>query len=206
MSRPRPPEQLLGVEGALAPAFAPAPDLLDWMLATFVEEGAPLWNEEHMHLAAARIGVLWTSAANSRHGKMIAGQAEFRPPGGSMGKWARARAQAQLHGWFGGEVDFLLTFYAQYAADCSDIAFCALCEHELYHCGQAKDEFGQPKFVEGTGLPVFCMRGHDVEEFVGVVKRYGAYSVELQAMATVASQAPEFGPLKVAEVCGTCHA
>ena len=204
--RPMPPVELTGVEGALAPMFAPAQDLLDWMRATFIEEEGPLFNEEHFHLAAARIGILWTSAPNARNGRSVIGQAEFRPPGGSMGKWQRARAQAQLYGWFGGELDFLLTFHAPYAASCSDLQFCALVEHELYHCGQAKDEFGMPKFIQDTGMPVFCMRGHDVEEFTGIVKRYGAASADVAAFIAAAAEEPLIGASEIAQACGTCHA
>nr|WP_271894430.1 putative metallopeptidase [Phyllobacterium sp. IY22] len=46
-------------------------------------------------------------------------------------------------------------------------------EHELYHAGQDRDSFGAPKFRKSTGLPVFILRGHDIEEFIGVVRRYG---------------------------------
>lgn len=203
--RPWPPASLVGVEGALAgPAFEPAPDLVEWALTCFVEDGAPAYNPAHGHLAMARIGCLWTNVPNSRHDRSIVGQAEFRPPGGTMGKWARGRAQAQLHGWFGGELDFLLTFDAAFAAECTDAQFCALVEHELYHCGQAKDEFGAPKFIAETGMPVFCMRGHDVEEFVGVVERYGALSPSVAALAAAAVQAPSITAASIAGMCGTC--
>jgi len=47
-------------------------------------------------------------------------------------------------------------------------------EHELYHIVQSVDEFGAPKFNRDTGMPTLTLRGHDVEEFVGVVRRYGA--------------------------------
>jgi len=204
--RPQPPIELTGVEGALAPKFAPAPDLLEWAQASFVDEGAETANPDHAHLGMARIGMLWTSAANAKHGRTIVGQAEFKPPGGTMGKWQRARAQAQIYGWFGGELDFLLTFSAQYAAMCSDAEFCALVEHELYHCGQAKDEFGAPKFIEDTGMPVFCMRGHDVEEFIGVVKRYGTIAADVAALVDAAMEAPVLDGPKIRSLCGTCHA
>ena len=69
--------------------------------------------------------------------------------------------------------DFLITFNTVYAAEADDATWCARCEHELYHCGQAMDRWGSPRFNPFTGLPVFCVRPHDCEEFVGVVKRYG---------------------------------
>lgn len=186
------------------PMFKPALDLLDWALASFVDPDGPLANPDHAHLAAARIGCLWTNVANSRHGRKIAGQAEFQPPGGTIGKWARARAQAQICGWFGGGLDFLLTFDAVYAAEASDRAFCALVEHEFYHCGQARDEFGQPRFVKDTGMPVFCMRGHDVEGFVGVAKRYGPVEAGVAELVSAATAAPQFADSEISMICGTC--
>lgn len=204
--RPRPPEAMAQFQ-LDAPRFLPAPDLLEWMIGTFVDPAAPLANEDHLHLNAAIIGVLWTNTQNSRHGRRIIGQAEFKPPGGTMGKWQRERARWQLHQWFNGQdLDFLLTFDAHYALEASDREFCALVEHELYHCGQAKDEFDGPKFHESTGLPVFAMRGHDVEEFVGVVRRYGAITSDVQAFVEAAMDGPEIERVRLDLACGTCHA
>ncbi|WP_265733650.1 putative metallopeptidase, partial [Acinetobacter baumannii] len=52
--------------------------------------------------------------------------------------------------------------------------FCALLEHELYHIGVERDEDGEMIFSSSTGLPKHYLAGHDVEEFVGVTKRWGA--------------------------------
>ncbi|WP_414143867.1 putative metallopeptidase [Burkholderia territorii] len=46
-------------------------------------------------------------------------------------------------------------------------------EHELYHIGQRTDEFGAPAFMK-DGMPKLSIRGHDVEEFVGIVRSYDA--------------------------------
>lgn len=205
--RPRPPAELTGIEGALGPAFKPAPDLLEWVTSTFIAEGSKLENPEHAHLLCANIGMLWTSAGNSRNGKIIVGQAEFKPPGGTMGKWQRARAQAQLAGWFGPTpLDFLVTVSAPYAAICTDAEFCALIEHELCHCGQARDEFGAPKFSRSSGLPIFGMRGHDIEQFTSVVARYGADAAGVRALIDAAAQAPVIDAAKLQIACGTCTA
>lgn len=206
MLRPQPPADLIGVEGALkGDAFVPAPDLLDWIQATFIQEGAPLHNPEHTHLFTASIGVLWTNTPNKRQGRSVLGQAEFKPPGGTMGKWARARAQAHLAGWFGTtSLDFLITLYAPYAAVCSDAAFCALVEHELLHCGQDKDEFGAAKFSRSTGEPIYCIRGHDIEQFTSVVVRYGADAAGVRALVAAAELGPVIDDGQIAMCCGTC--
>lgn len=205
MTRPMPTLEMAEA-AARSPWFLPAPDLRDWMLETFIEWDARFHNPDHGHLIAARIGVLWTCIENKRNGRRIVGQAEFRPPSGTMGRWQRARAQAQLAEWFDGELDFLLTFDATYAAKASDREFCALVEHELYHCGQDTDEFGAPRFDRSTGLPAFRMRGHDVEEFIGVVKRYGATSPEVAELIEAGCDHPAIDDVGVRAICGSCHA
>lgn len=54
--------------------------------------------------------------------------------------------------------------------------------HETCHMGQKKDGFGCPMFKRDTGEPIWCIDGHDVEEFVKVVARYGAWNPEVQAL------------------------
>jgi hypothetical protein len=104
--------------------------------------------------------------------------------------------------WFGRVPSYLITLDASYCAQCSDADFCALIEHELYHIAQEHDAFGAPKFTK-EGMPKLCMRGHDVEEFVGVVRRYGA-SPEVQALVDAANSPAEVGKLNISRACGTC--
>src|SRR5690348_15225649 len=99
LARPQPPSAIC--EPGAAPAFVPAPDVLEWLLATFVADGAPLLNEDHAHLVFAQVGVLWTNVVNVRQGRRVLGQAEFKPPTASMGRWQRERARVQLADWFG---------------------------------------------------------------------------------------------------------
>jgi len=110
--------------------------------------------------------------------------------------------EQQMFDWFGSVPAYIITLAADYCAECSDEEFCALVEHELYHIAQATDAFGAPKFTQG-GLPKLVMRGHDVEEFVGVVRRYGA-SEEVQALVDAAKGSPEVSKINVARSCGTC--
>ncbi|MDK1388633.1 putative metallopeptidase [Sinorhizobium sp. 8-89] len=146
----------------------------DWIEATFLYPASPVHNPEHAHLVHAEIGFLWTAVENSRKGRRIIGQCEEGKPQGAMGKWARARAEMQIKQWFGHVPDFIITLDAEYCRECGDAEFMALVEHELYHAAQDVDAFSAPKFSKATGRPVFTIRGHDVEEFVGVVRRYGA--------------------------------
>src|ERR1700704_5355662 len=105
-----------------------------------------------MYANFARCAVVRRSSATfetinmgGRHGRRVVGQAERGDPA-AMGKWARARAALQVWEWFRAIPDFILTFDASYASICSDAQWCALCEHELSHCGVERDAFGAPKF------------------------------------------------------------
>lgn len=204
LARPRPPARLLGTDGLTTPApFEPAPELDAWARATFIEEDAPLLNEEHAHLRQAHIGFLWCALPNSRQMNAVVGQAEILQLQG--GKWQKARQEMQIEGWFGSLPDFLITLHADYADQCSDTAFLALVEHELLHCGQQKDVYGAPRFSKMTGKPIFGLRGHQVEEFVSIVQRYGIVSESIGEMVRVANLGPTIAETDISFVCGTCR-
>lgn len=56
--------------------------------------------------------------------------------------------------------------------------------HEMLHAGIAKDAFGCDKFHRETGVPIWAIVGHDVEEFEAVVRRYGAWDQALVSFQT----------------------
>lgn len=194
-----PPEQALE---PVPEAFVPDEALRDWIFETFILPDGELHNPDHAHLETAEIGVLWTNVDNARNMRIVIGQAELMPPM-AMGKWQRARAVAQIEEWFGAVPDFLITFHAPAAASMDDASFCALVEHELYHCAQQRDAFGAPKFKRETGEPIFAIRGHDVEEFVGVVARYGMTGA-VRDLVEVANAGPTIDLADIAGACGTC--
>lgn len=202
--RPLPPDELLDPL-RIPERFVPAGDLLEWVRETFLFPDGALYNPEHRHLQDARIAALWTNVAQTRQGMVVAATAEIpKPTQGSP--WQKARLRCQLEEWFGGQPDFLLTFDAVIVGEAPERAFCALVDHELYHCGQAKDEFGSPKYRK-DGSPVYTMRGHDVEEFVGVVRRFGAAGVlnpDVWRLAEAAKEAPEVPDTAVRLACGLC--
>lgn len=203
MTRPFPPLELVEIASMDAlDRFEPAHNLRDWIMETFIDGDGPLVNEEHAHLTDASLGVLWTNAENTRNMRMVLGQTELMPPM-SMGKWQRARAIQQIEDWFDGMPDFLLTFNAPACAAMNDASFCALIEHELYHCAQKLDQYGMPKFGD-DGRPSFCIRGHDVEEFVGVVRRYGADAAGVRPMIDAANSRPLVDGADIDGICGTC--
>lgn len=201
--RPMPPESITSIDAKIC--FAPAPELVEWAMATFIEDDGELHNPDHFHLQSASIGMLWTNVSNSRKGRRIVGQCEEGQPSGMMGKWGKARAEEQIVGWFGHVPNFILTFEAEYAMSCSDAEFCALVEHELYHAAQETDPFGAPKFHKSTGLPAFTLREHDIEEFIGVVRRYGADASHVRALVDAGNAGPEIANVRIAHACGTCQ-
>ncbi len=157
--------------------FLPAPELGEWARSVFLEPGSLLNNPAHWHLLEAEILWVWSSEAFRSQGRTVVGTAQRGRQQGSAGK--RELLEFVYRGWHGGELpDFVVTLCAPYCAECSEGSFCALVEHELFHCAQKEGPRG-PMF-DRTGRPVFCLRGHDVEEFTGVVERYGAHSVELR--------------------------
>ncbi|MDO8912312.1 MAG: putative metallopeptidase [Phenylobacterium sp.] len=191
-------------EGFASPAFVPAHDVLQWAIDTFIDEDATLLNEEHAHLRHASLAFMWTTVPNTRAGHRIVGQCEIMPPM-AMGKWQKARAEQQIEEWFGSVPDFLITLDASYAAQCDVTEFCSLVEHELLHAGQEMGPMG-PKFRK-SGKPTFAIRGHDVEEFVSIVRRYGvgAAAGATQALVEVACRRPEVGAVQISQACGTCR-
>ncbi|MFH7489720.1 putative metallopeptidase, partial [Pseudomonas syringae group genomosp. 7] len=73
---------------------------------------------------------------------------------------------------------------AESSSQSSDADFSAQVAHERYHIAPAVDQNGAPNFTQ-DGLPKLEMRGHDVEDFVGEVRRYGA-SPDVQLLVDAA--------------------
>lgn len=194
--RPYPPVDLCRI--------IPAPELFAWVRMHLMTEGMPLYNPDHEHLhhlSWGQVGFLWAPQAFAKGMHFVMGQCEQVMI--AAGGWKRERQEQQLTEWFGEVPRFLITIAASHVAECSDAEFCALIEHELYHIAQSVDEFGSPRFSRETGLPLLRLRGHDVEEFHGVVRRYGA-SDPVATMAQLARQEPEVARASIAQACGTC--
>lgn len=204
LHRPAPPTDLCGLDGAVTNRpFVPAQDLEEWARATFISRDGILANPDHQHLQHAEIGMLWCASPNARQMMAVVGQAETGVFRGA--RWQKARQEQQMVEWFGLVPDFIVTFHADYAVECDDASFCSLVEHELYHCGQERDPYGGPKFRK-DGSPAFTIRGHDVEEFVGVVERYGvgAAAGKTSDLVRAANKGPTVSASLIHGACGTC--
>lgn len=204
MKRPYPPERLLDLDPEDGIDFEPAPELKKWILETFIDESGDLHNPDHAHISPwddDLFKVLWASSAFVKAEQMVLGQTEkimF-----NAGGWKRARQEKQMINWFGCMPTFLITIDATYAANANDVDFMALIEHELYHIGVKRDEDGNPLVSASTGEYKYFLRGHDVEEFHGVVQRYGA-SESVQKMVELANNGPTISRASIAHACGTC--
>lgn len=199
-TRPMPPASILELDPY--GWFEPAHDVERWIHQVLIDQEGQIHNPDHIHLVDARIGILWSTAPCSMKGREVIGMAEI--PSFRCNKWQKGRQEQQLRGWFGEIPDFLVTLDAWHCHNATDAEFLALVEHELYHCGQAMDEFGEPRFNQDTGAPIFTIRGHDVEEFVGVVRRYGVIGQDMEDLMIAAANRPEIAKVDVARACGTC--
>lgn len=183
--------------------IVPADGVSEWVAEALLRKDAPLHNPDHDHLFFADVGYLWAGVPNNRQQRRVVGQCEqvmIR-----CGGWQKARQEQQLAEWFGHVPTFLITLDAQYARECTDIQWCALIEHELYHIGHLLDPFGSPAFTK-DGFPKLGIRGHDVEEFVGIVRRYGAGAGagDTAKLVAAAQRPAEVGHVTIAQACGTC--
>lgn len=199
---PNPPNDITEHGGD---AFERAAGLDAFVRETLFASGHALFNRDHSHLAEVTIGYLWTNVEYSKAQRTIIGTAEMPKAGGA---WGKARGGQQLREWFGDVPDFLITLYAPWFAEADDASRLALIEHELYHCSCHRDETGEPLYNDRTGRPLLTMRGHDVEQFIGVVRRYGPDAAGVRELVEVAERGPTIALADIAALsgaaCGSC--
>ncbi|HEX8653097.1 MAG TPA: putative metallopeptidase [Pyrinomonadaceae bacterium] len=204
LKRPQPPPEFSDPD--FVEAFVPAPEVVEWLRAIFLDPESPLYDEAHTHLNDAHIGCLWTNAVNVTKQVEVVGMAEIPKPHPALGKWAKARFEQQMREWFGWTpLDFLITLSAPYLAKAEDMLFCAVGKHELCHCGQALDEYEQPKFRKKDGRPVFAIRDHDFAGFLSVVRDFGPGAERnVPVLAEILKVGPRISEVDIRRMCGTC--
>ena len=199
--RPYPPKEIFCLD---TPNFVPAPELWEWIKTIFLNPEHKLFNPDHVHLGAfhyPQIAVMWAKTGFKKQGRSVAGTAEKIMINASG--WKKERQEEQFIHWFGDLPDYLITIDATYADQTNDVDFCALVEHELYHIAHKKDKYGSPSYNRETGKPNLAIQAHDVEEFTGVVRRYGA-SQDVQEMVKAANERPTVAKADIYHACGTC--
>lgn len=201
--RPKPPDVF---QEKWPIRYVPDLTIFDWVKSTFLNADSPMFNEHHIHLLEAQIGFIWTNEENASKGRRVIGTAE--QPVFRCSKWQKGRQEQQIVEWFGEIPDFIITLDANFCIDCSDVDFLMLIEHEMHHCAQALDDYGQPKFNRDTGLPIFGMKGYDCEEFIDIVARYGVGNPDgnLAKLVNASRETPLIDGRTIAQCCGTCIA
>lgn len=206
---PAPPAEVL--DGP--PTVAPALDVEAWVLAEFLAPDRPMSIYEHSHLAEheARVGWLWATEVLVKRGRRILGRCGLAQPTGDA--WQQLHRTEQLERWFGEVPDFVVTLDAQFVAHAlatgrvADVL--ALVDHELCHAGIALDADGFQRFRK-DGSPVWGIRTHDVEQFLGPVRRWGLASAGVEKLAEaidhVRAVGPDIAQATLDGVCGTCRA
>lgn len=186
-------------------AYVPDPALAEWVREQFVMGGGRLHNVDHAHLGYADVRFLWTQSPARVKRKTVVGRAHVGQPSGSDA-WAKGMKFDHLTRLFGTVPDFYVILCAGFVRDRlahgDEAGVMALIDHELYHCAQEVRD-GAPQFTQ-DGEPKWCMRPHDVEQFVGVTRRWGPQGGAEEAMQDAAERGPTIGQAQVSGVCGTC--
>ena len=132
-------------------------------IESIAKELIPLY---HGHLTTAKIAYLMKKAPEEKDGKTV--PEKTRRYGKKMVMGTARSVPAMWYTLTG--FDFVIEI-DEVAWDILDLEQqTALVDHELCHC-----------FIDEKG---WYIRDHDVEEFVAVVKRHGAWKHEIHAMAT----------------------
>ena len=81
-----------------------------------------------------------------------------------------------------GEHDMLLVVQEWHWRGMNEEQRAALVYHELMHLRQKQTPRGKPMFSKETGRPVLEILGHDIEEFEGTVRHFGAWHEGLERL------------------------
>lgn len=211
LHRPFPPADLVDMvdidSGDSILKIVPAPELMEWVIKVFITPGSPIYNPDHEHIKEMLesdnefLTFAWASAPFKSKQAVVLGQCEkvmF-----NVGGWRKARQEQQMIDWFGFVPKYLITVAANFCERSNNRDFCALIDHELYHIGVERDEEGDIVYSRFTGLPKHHLAAHDVEEFIGVVKRWGM-NESVKRLVQVAQNPPFVPDVDISKCCGTC--
>lgn len=134
--------------------------------------------EEFLHLRVGEAAILFIMRADPevKAQRQILGYMALPRFQGSLGKVARWLLAKVCDGL----PDFIMVLDNTWWVQASPTQREALVFHELLHAAHATDKEGEPRFTD-DGKPIWDIRGHDIEEFNEVVRRYGAWSPDVSA-------------------------
>lgn len=105
--------------------------------------------------------------------------------------------------WFGTLPDFCIRLNANWAEAVEDLDFCATAKHELCHCDQAYNKWGD-RWFRKDGSRVWTLVEHDVEIFLDEVRDFGPVGRGVSELAEILKQPPRFGSQSINVACGNC--
>lgn len=141
--------------------------------------------DPHAHLRDAEISYVFRDDELRRQGKVIAAdcilvarilQSDKR--WSRLVKWALLRITSRIS-----LPDFLVLIDRNIWEGMSIAEKVALMDHELSHAWFQTEEDGETQKFKKDGSPLWAIKGHDIEEFRGVVGRNGLWSPELRDFA-----------------------
>lgn len=146
--------------------FTLIPDQQDHPL--YADTYGRMWDvvgAHHDHLVDAAIALAWMHEVKpDRDGRLV---------------WGRTRKVSSQERIFHNH-DFVITLNCAVWAELDDQSKRALIDHELSHCGSKTNDEGEVSYY---------LRKHDLEEFVGIVRRYGLWKSDIEAFVNAAVEA-----------------
>lgn len=141
--------------------------------------------DEHAHLILANIGYVFRDDELRRHGRVTWAECILvERILQSEKRWSRLVKWALLRILGAEELpDFLILIDRNIWEGLDAESKLALIDHELSHAWFATEDDGMTQKFHKDGSPVWAIRGHDVEDFAGVVERNGLWNEELRVMA-----------------------
>lgn len=130
---------------------------------------------DHLRDGEAVIDWLLKRDEKVRGGRQILGTAHLPRVQGDL----KPCFEWLLECYFGHMPDFLIILDYTYWMASSPRNREILAYHELCHCIHKENGLGEPLFDENE-RPRWGLKGHDVEEFTAVVRRYGAWNADLE--------------------------
>lgn len=142
---------------------------------------------EHAHLADASIAYVFRDDELRRQGKVILAECILvERILQSEKRWSRVVKWALLQITKLEQLpDFLVLIDRNIWEGLDAESRVALIDHELSHAWFATEDDGETQKFHKDGSPWWAIRGHDIEEFCGVIQRRGLWSESLREVARV---------------------
>ena len=123
------------------------------------------------HLEEGNIAYLFAYDDIKTSGRLAYGYACLLQVQGKQNKIYKWAIELTL----GFQPDAMIVIHKESWEELSDESKVALIYHELRHIKHSESKNGSPKFDKDTGLPIYEIHGHDVEEFEDVAEIFGAW-------------------------------